>query len=406
MQFSHHLLDNGLRVVVEHNPASHSLSLGFFVNTGARDETDEIAGVSHFLEHMLFKGTDRRTTEQVNEEFDELGAHYNAFTSEEHTVYFASLLPEKQTEVVDLLCDIMRPALRGEDFLLEQQVILEEIQMYDDQPPFGADEKIRAAFFAGHPLARSVLGTLESVGSLRAEQMREYCRARYSPDNMVMAAAGRVDLPSLLKQLELLTRSWRPSGARRRIDHAMGQAGESVLEKPNATQQYLLQLCNGPMLEDEDRHAAKLVAMAIGDDSGSRMYWELVDTGITEHATFSHQEFHGAGVFMTSLSCMPNDLAKCRSILEVLLSQVSEHGLTEEELDRAKSKSTSRLVLAGEKTSSRLFSIGLDWLQRQEYQSIQDDLRLIRSITQDDVARVLARYPFAPCATLIAGPIG
>ncbi|MEX0678298.1 MAG: pitrilysin family protein, partial [Pirellulales bacterium] len=144
MEFLEQRLANGLRIVAECNPEAHSTALGFFVETGARDENDAIAGVSHFLEHMMFKGTPTRTAQDVNREFDEIGAHYNAFTSEEHTVYYAAVLPEYQTAAVELLCDIIRPSLREEDFDTEKQVIIEEIRMYEDQPPFGADDKCRA----------------------------------------------------------------------------------------------------------------------------------------------------------------------------------------------------------------------------------------------------------------------
>src|SRR5262249_29688101 len=149
-------LDNGLEIVAECDAAAYSTALGFFVNSGARDETDEVSGVSHFLEHMVFKGTPTRSADDVNREFDEMGAHYNAFTNEENTVFYAAGLPEYQQKTVELLADIMRPSLREEDFSTEKQVILEEIKMYDDQPPFGVDDKCRAAFFGTHPLSRSV----------------------------------------------------------------------------------------------------------------------------------------------------------------------------------------------------------------------------------------------------------
>ncbi|HMO87170.1 MAG TPA: pitrilysin family protein, partial [Lacipirellulaceae bacterium] len=132
MKFRRQTLDNGLEIVAECNDSAHSLGVGFFVRTGARDETDEVAGVSHFLEHMVFKGTPRRTAEDVNREFDEIGAHYNAFTSEESTVYYASVLPEYQEASIDILADVLRPSLRDEDFAMEKKVILEEIQMYAD----------------------------------------------------------------------------------------------------------------------------------------------------------------------------------------------------------------------------------------------------------------------------------
>ena len=144
MKLLSHTLPNGLEIVAECNAAAYSTALGFFVRTGSRDENDAMAGVSHFLEHMAFKGTPSRSADDVNREFDEMGAHYNAFTNEENTVFYAAVLPEHQDRAVELLADILRPSLREDDFDTEKQVILEEIQMYEDQPPFGADDKCPA----------------------------------------------------------------------------------------------------------------------------------------------------------------------------------------------------------------------------------------------------------------------
>ncbi len=143
------------------------------MRTGARDETPEVGGVSHFLEHMVFKGTPNRSAAEVNLELDEMGSSSNARTSEESTIYYATVLPEFQTQVVELLSDIMRPSLRPEDFETEKQVIIEEIKMYDDQPPYGGYERIMAEFFGNHPLGQSVLGTVETVSALTPESMME-----------------------------------------------------------------------------------------------------------------------------------------------------------------------------------------------------------------------------------------
>ena len=159
----------------------------------------------------------------MNREFDEMGAHYNAFTNEENTVFYAAVLPEYQDRAVDLLADILRPSLREEDFDTEKKVILEEIKMYEDQPPFGADEKCRAAFFGPHPLGRSVLGTAESIAGLPVEAMRAYFRRRYSPGNIVLAAAGRVDFDALV--------SARPS-RRAAIGSKAANRGSSTLSRP------------------------------------------------------------------------------------------------------------------------------------------------------------------------------
>ncbi len=215
MNFQQTTLPNGLEIVAECDENAYSTAVGFFVKTGARDETDQISGVSHFLEHMVFKGTPHRSADDVNREFDEMGADYNAFTSEENTVYHAAVLPEYQNRAVELLADIMRPSLRDEDFNTEKQVIIEEIRMYDDQPPFGVDDKCRAAFFGDHPLGRSVLGTVDTVGGLSVDAMRSYFGERYAPHNIALVGTGRIDFSALIDTADKACGNWASSKTRR-----------------------------------------------------------------------------------------------------------------------------------------------------------------------------------------------
>ena len=190
MPFHSHVLANGLQIIGETGPSARSVALGFFVRTGARDETPEVSGVTHFLEHMVFKGTPRRTALDVNRDFDRIGAHYNAFTSEENTVFYAAILPEYLPQAVDILADILRPSLRDDDFEMEKNVIIEEIGMYEDQPMWSAYDQAKRAYFADHPLANSILGTVESIRGLRREQMHEYFSRRYVAPNITVVAAG------------------------------------------------------------------------------------------------------------------------------------------------------------------------------------------------------------------------
>jgi predicted Zn-dependent peptidase len=394
-----------LEIVAECNAEAHSAALGFFVNTGARDESPEVAGVSHFLEHMAFKGTATRSADDVNREFDEMGAQYNAYTGEEHTVFFAAVLPEQQDRVVGLLADILRPALRKEDFDTEKQVILEEIHMYEDQPPFGADEKCRAAYFGTHPLGQSVLGTLKSVGELRVEAMREYFRARYAPGNVTLAAAGRVDFDALVRSARKVCGPWEPAPARRAIEPPLHHDGFHVLRKESATQLYALQMTAGPAAIDADRYPAKLLAAILGDDTGSRLFWELVDPGLAETANMGHCEFEGAGLFVTYLCCEPDRAAENLQRVLDLLRRAESEGVTKDELNQAKNKVSSRIVLSGERPRGRLFVVGGDWVHRREYRSIRDDLDAVAAITADDVAAVLAKYPLSAGTTMIVGPL-
>src|SRR5947209_14475700 len=187
MPFHTHRLPNELEIIAETSPSARSLALGFFVRTGARDETPEVSGVTHFLEHMVFKGTPRRSALDVNRDFDRIGAHYNAFTSEENTVFYAAILPEYLPQAVDILADILRPSLRVEDFDMEKNVIIEEIGMYEDQPMSSAYDHAKKAYFADHPLGNSVLGTKESITALSRDQMQAYYDRRYVAPNITVA---------------------------------------------------------------------------------------------------------------------------------------------------------------------------------------------------------------------------
>jgi predicted Zn-dependent peptidase len=403
MEFQKHTLPNGLEIVAECNDAAYSTALGFFVNTGSRDENDAVAGVSHFLEHMVFKGTPTRSADDVNREFDEMGAHYNAFTNEENTVFYATVLPEHQNGAVDLLADILRPSLRQEDFDTEKQVILEEIQMYEDQPPFGADDKCRAIYFGPHPLGRSVLGTPESIAGLTSEAMGDYFRRRYSPGNIVLAAAGRIDFAGLVACVERCCGRWTPVATARTAEPATARDGFRLLRKETATQQYLMQIAAGPAAEDDDRYAAKLLATVLGDDSGSRLYWEMVDPGFVEHVSLSHCEHQGAGMMMTYMSCEPE--ATAENLARILKVYSEADGITAAELEQAKSKVRSRIVLSSERPRGRLFAVGSDWVYRREYRPVEGEMDAVAALTLDDLRAVLAKYPLTNPTTITIGPL-
>lgn len=404
MQFKRHTLPNGLEIIAECDPSALSLAVGFFVQTGSRDETPAEAGVSHFLEHMVFKGTARRTAEDVNREFDELGAHYNAFTSEESTVYYASLLPEHQGESIDLLADILRPSLRTEDFDMEKKVILEEIEMYLDQPPYGMDDHIKRLCFGEHPIANSVLGTAESVTALTPEAMRSYFERRYSPGNVALAAAGNVDFDALVEQAEAACGDWSPVETGRELAKVdVEPVRESVVQE-SATQQYALLLGDAPAGASEDRYAAKLLGTLIGDDSGSRLYWKLVDPGLAESASLGHYDYQGLGMFYTWLSGEPDDLESNLATLEGVLASAVSEPPTAEELAQAKSKIKSRVVLGSERPRSRLFHVGGGWQMRGDYRPIEEELKRLDAVTTDDLLRVAMEYPLDRVAVVSVGP--
>ena len=408
MQFRHEQLPNGLDIIAEVSESAHSASLGFFVKTGARDEHDSISGASHFLEHMVFKGTDTLSAEDINLRFDSMGASANAFTSEEDTVYYAAVLPEKQHDAIELLAAMMRPALREDDFITEKQVILEEIKMYDDQPPFGADDQCRALFFKDHPLARSVLGTESSIQALPVEAMRSYHEERYSADNLVLAASGAVDFDSLMASARQLCSSWQSiSHCNRKVPFSTtpSEAITDIIARDQAALEYAVRMTPGPAEDTSDRFAAKLLAVVLGDDSGSRLYWDLVDSGKAEHAACHHHDFLDAGIFVTQLSCEPEATqALLDRIIEIY--KAATKGLTVSEVDQARNKLLSRVVLAGERPRQRLFSLGLEWSHLGLYRSVGDDLATLDTISREDLHRILYEWQLTESSTtVLAGPL-
>ena len=405
MEFRKQILDNGLEIVAECAPHAYSAAVGFFVKCGARDETDANHGVSHFLEHMAFKGTPTRSAADVNRELDEIGSHSNAYTSEEQTVYFAAFLPEYQAQAVELLSDILRPALRPADFATEKLVILEEIAKYEDQPPFGAHEKCMAAHFGTHPLGRSILGTAPSVTRLTSEQMLEYFQQRYSPRNIVLVATGNVDFDALVALADRCCGRWLPFDAPREIRRADPHQGLEVFHKPAAVQQYVVQIANGPALEDDDRYAGRLLATILGDDSGSRMFWELVDPGYAETAAMSACEYQGTGLLMTQLCCAPQDTADNVARIAELVAEIQAEGVTEAELAQARSKIQSHLVLQSERPINRLFAVGGNWIARRRYRTLRDVIDSYQRVTTGDIAAVLAKYPLTVQTTVAVGPL-
>ncbi len=250
-----------------------------------------------------------------------------------------------------------------------------------------------------------MLGTAESVGGLSAEAMLDYFRRRYSPGNIVLAGAGRIDFDGLVDMARRRCGDWTPAATGRAVKPAQARDGFQVLHKETATQQYVLQLAAGPAAEDADRYAAKLLATVLGDDSGSRLYWELVDPGLAEHVSLSHGEHQGAGMLMTYMTCDPEHaVSNLQRIFDVYRRAEAE-GVTPAELEQAQSKIRSRLVLGSERPRGRLFAVGNDWVYRREYRPLEHELDAVTGVTVADLAALLAKYPLTRATTVAIGPL-
>jgi predicted Zn-dependent peptidase len=341
----------------------------------------------------------------VNRVFDELGAKYNASTGEEFTLFYAAILPEYLERTFELLTALLTPSLREADFDTEKQVILEEIGMYEDLPAFVAHDHAMRAHFGTHPLGQSILGTTESVSALTVDQMRRYHRERYRAGNLTLVAAGNVEGSHLRAMAESHCARWPAGKAVRDARPPAPAGGREFVHRPASQQEHITQMAAAPAATSPLRFAAELLSVIVGDDVGSRLYWELVDPGHVEAAELSFSEFEGAGAWMTYLCCRPEEAAANIGRVADLYAQVNREGVSDEELARAKSKAAARIVLHSERPMGRLSSLGGNWLYRREYRSVQDDLNSLQAISGEDMRRVLAEYPLAQTTTVGVGPL-
>lgn len=406
MSFHKHTLANGLTIIGEISPSARSVAVGFFVRTGSRDETPSEAGLSHFLEHMVFKGTPRRSALDVNYDFDRIGASYNAYTSEENTVFYAAILPEYLPQAIDILADIMRPSLREDDFTEEKKVILDEIGMYEDQPMFCAYDHARKAFFAPHPLGNSVLGTMESVGALTPEQMKNYFARRYVASNLTCVLAGNFNWDDAVKLIASQCGQWSTGDAPREYrTQATPRELLKTITKEKLNQEQVILIAPGPPADTTERYAADTLAMIVGDDTGSRLYWALVDPGYADSADLSYHDYDGAGAYFGSFGCEPEDTAENLAIMRAILADVQRDGVSDEELAIAKSKILSRIVRGSERPMGRMQALGMSWTYLRTYRTVDEELQNFDAVTLKDLRDVLDKFPFDQLTVLALGPL-
>jgi predicted Zn-dependent peptidase len=405
MSFHTTQLPNGLTIIGETSNSARSIAVGFFVRTGSRDETSAESGVSHFLEHMMFKGTPRRTALDVNLDFDRIGASYNAYTSEENTVYYAAILPEYLQRAIDILADILRPSLRLEDFTTEKEVILEEIGMYEDQPGWAAGDYARRIYYANHPLGHSVLGSNESIKALTRDQMQTYFDRRYAANNIVLSAAGNFDWDHLVGLVANVCSGWNSASVDRlnRTEWG-GVGGLHILTREKVQQEHVMFLCGGPPADSKLRYAADTLALAVGDDSGSRLYWGLVDPGLADSADCSYYENDANGCVSVSYSCEPDQTEENLNVVRKILSDVQRKCITDDELKFAKSKIASRVVRGSERPMGRMQAIAAAWSYTGEYRDVDTEMTNYDAVKLADVRAYLDKYPIDRSTIIAFGP--
>ena len=392
VQFRQAVLPNGLTIQAEVVPDALTAAAGFFFRTGARDEKPEVMGVSHFLEHMMFKGTETRTAEDVNRGFDDLGANSNAFTSAEQTAYYAHVPFDALDPALDILGDILRPSLRPEDFDEEKGVILEEIAMYDDQPFWVLYEQALERYYGDHPLAHRVLGTKKTVSDLTPEQMRHYFDRRYSADNAVLVASGRLDFDALVARAEALCGSW-PKGDPGR-DHGVISftPGELEVTLADTQQRYIMLMSPSVGIADPMKYAGAQALRVLGDHEGSTFFWELVETGLAEEAAMHLDTRDGCGEAIATIICSPENAERVEEIARREMNRVMET-IDEDALLRSRAKIATAAMLASERPMGRMTRLGSRWTYGLDYTPLDDEIAKIDSVSSNDVRGYLDAHP-------------
>jgi predicted Zn-dependent peptidase len=404
MEYKEEKLENGLSIIGEINKSAKSAAVGFFVKTGSRDETKQINGVSHFLEHMLFKGTDKLSALEVNEAFDRTGAQFNAGTGEEYTVYYAAVLPEYLLDVTQLWIELMRPALRDDDFNIEKNVIKEEIAMYKDMPSFDVMDQCRSLHFDGHPCGNSVLGSNESIDNLTSGQMRDYFTRRYAPNNMALACAGNFDWEQICSIAKKSCGNWQRQVAERNVEHYDGSKRKERIDKSNLSREHICLMSSGLSAQDPRRFAASLLGIIIGDSVGSRFFWELVDKALAEAASMQFGPMDGTGAFYSYIRCGTDKVNLVFDTVNGIFQSLSQDGITADELRKAKNKVLSSLVIKNELPMGRLGDLGSNWLYLGQYRTVEDDVNAIKAVTVEDVNVLIKEFKPGDFTKLSIGP--
>jgi predicted Zn-dependent peptidase len=399
-------LKSGLRIVTESLPTSRSVTVGAWVGSGARDETPARSGASHFLEHLLFKGTDRRSAREIAESVESVGGDMNAFTTHEQTVFYVRL-PDTQLELaIDILADVLwSPAFRPDDVESERQVILEEIGMRDDTPDDLVHDLFTRAHFPDHPIGREVLGSHETIEAMPRDGIAEYHHAHYEPANIVLAAAGNLDHDGLVAMLESRSPESMPPRPAREHSEAASSGGLAVDTRPTEQAHVVLGLRSVPSL-DPDRDALTVMNHALGGGMASRLFQEIREERGLAYSVYSYRAaFDDTGYLAIYAGTAPERVQETIEVIEAQLERLEREGLPAAELEAAKGHLTGSLAMSLETSASRMRRLGRAELVEGEIQSLDEVIARIEAVTADDIDRVVERVVRgAPRTLAVVGP--
>ena len=401
-------LDSGLRVVTEAVPAVRSVALGMWVRTGSRDEDPAQAGVSHFLEHLLFKGTESHSAIEISEAWDGMGAATNAATSKESTHLYARLLDEHTGDAFGLMSEmLLAPALPPDEIDSEREVVLEEIAMYEDEPSDRVHDVLAEAIHGDHPLGRRVLGRSEVIGSIPVPDIAGYHDSRYTADNIVVAAAGHVEHEGIVELAQAKFGSVSSAKGATAGNGASAEPASRLLFYPKETEQY--HICfggHGIPRGDDRRFALGILDSIFGGSVSSRLFREVREKRGLAYSVGSYTEqYIGQGAVAMYVGTRADNVAEACEIIGREVAKLHAEGVTEDELARAKEHVKGRMVLGLEATGSRMARIARGVLFDLPIESLDEMLARVDAVTLEEVAELAGEF-YAPdsLAAACVGP--
>jgi predicted Zn-dependent peptidase len=410
------VLPGGLRVVTEAMPGVRSASVGVWVPVGSRDETPALAGSSHFLEHLLFKGTTSRSALDIASEMDAVGGEFNAFTEKEHTCFYATVLDRDLPLAIDIIGDVVLNAtITAQDVDVERGVVLEEISMRDDDPSDLVHDEFATALFGDVPLGRPILGTEDSIRTLSRRQINGYYRRRYTTDSMVISVAGT---PSHAEVVRLVRRAFAgrldeslgPRPPRPSVDGATdsGRPAQRVVVRSDETEQANLVLgCRGLSRHDRRRYAVGVLSSALGGGMSSRLFQRVREERGLAYSVYSFSSgYADAGMFGVYAGCQPGKTDEVLSLIVTELDAAARGELSAAEIERGKGQMRGATVLGLEDAGSRMTRIGKSEVAYGDIIGLDEVLRRVDAVTVDDVAEAAAELLGRPRCLTIVGPFG
>jgi predicted Zn-dependent peptidase len=405
VEFDRTTLDSGITVVTEHMDEVRSVSVGFWFDVGSRDEPGPIAGSSHFLEHLLFKGTPRRSAKDIADAFDAVGGDVNAFTGKEYTCYYCRVLDDDLPMALDVLSDMVRNSvIDATELESERKVILEEIAMHEDTPDELVHDLYFRAMFDGHPLGRPVLGYNKTISGVQRDEVVGYWRERYAPENLVVAAAGHVNHDELVETVSARFSGIEGKKTRRTGAAPAAATGFSVHRRPTE-QAHIVIGTEGLHRAHDDRYALSVLDTTLGGGMSSRLFQEIREKRGLAYSVYSYRSlFADTGSFAVYAGTTPQNAHTVIDLVREQVASVISDGITEAELKRSKGHSKGSLVLSSEDPGSRMSRLGRQQLTTGEIVSIDELIARYESVEMDDIARVAHSVLDGPTLTTVVGP--